>query len=231
MSFYLMLDILAVAGPLALSFDRRGRYVRRWPQAFAATLLTAVPFIAWDILMTRLGAWSFAADRVYPMRFFGLPIEEMLFFIVVPFSCLFLYEVLGAFTKERHGRGRRLPWLALAAALACLVPAAGQRLYTATIVAAAALFLAIVGAAVPRLLASSRFWLAILISYAPFLAMNGALTAKPVVLYAPRAILGIRLVTIPIEDFLYSFVMLGMAIALYEWIGAAIVRRRAIAVC
>jgi lycopene cyclase domain-containing protein len=215
-SLYLLLDLAAVAGPIALSFDRRVRYVNQWPAALAAALLTAVPFVAWDWYMTMHGAWSFNPRHVLAPRVLSLPLEEILFFVVVPFSCLFLYEVLGAYVGDREARPRRLPWLGAAALCAGLSVAAWPRLYTSTILAASALFLAAAGAAAPRVLARQRFWLAILISYGPFLLMNGVLTAVPVVLYAPAAILGARLYTIPVEDFLYSFAMLGTALVLFS---------------
>ena len=53
----------------------------------------------------------------------------------------------------------------------------------------------------PGLLKSLHFWTAIGISYISFILINGILTAVPVVTYSPSANLGLRVGTIPLEDF------------------------------
>lgn len=58
------------------------------------------------------------------------------------------------------------------------------------------------------------------ISLLPFFFINGALTgmfsSQPVVCYNESHILGIRLVTIPLEDAFYSFSMLLTSVYIYE---------------
>ena len=216
MSLYLLLDLAVLFFPVVLSFDRKVAYVRRWPRALLSAAAVAVPFLVWDVLMTRAGAWSFSHRWAGEARLAGLPPAEILFFLVVPFACLFIYDVVGAYFRERVGRPHRLPWLALSAVLGAASVALRQRLYTSTILAATALVLAVTAAWAPALLASRRYWLAMLLTYAPFLVMNGVLTALPVVSYADTAILGARVYTIPVEDFLYSFAMLGLALLVYH---------------
>jgi lycopene cyclase domain-containing protein len=50
------------------------------------------------------------------------------------------------------------------------------------------------------------------------LIINGILTALPVVEYNPDHDLGIRLFTIPIEDFFYFFLLLLMNLTIYEYL-------------
>ena len=63
--------------------------------------------------------------------------------------------------------------------------------------------------------ADSTFWWYIAITYVPFLISNGVLTAVPVVTYRPEAVTGLRVGSIPVEDFLYSFTMLTLEWAAY----------------
>ena len=134
---------------------------------------------------------------------------------MVPFSCLFIYEAVRAYVSERApGRGR-LPWLAAAAACAAAAVLLRARLYTCTVLAAASAFFLAAALVAPGLLWGRRFWIAIGLSYVPFLLFNGILTGLPVVTYGEKAIVGIRLLSIPAEDFFYSFSLLGFAMLAY----------------
>jgi len=62
-----------------------------------------------------------------------------------------------------------------------------------------------------------KFMITYLISIFPMLFVNGVLTALPVVIYNDTQNLDIRVGTIPVEDFIYSAILLVMNIGLYEW--------------
>jgi lycopene cyclase domain-containing protein len=47
--------------------------------------------------------------------------------------------------------------------------------------------------------------------------VNGFLTAKPVVYYHPDSFSGIRMGTIPVEDFFYNAAMLILCMLFYVW--------------
>jgi lycopene cyclase domain-containing protein len=225
MNLYLWVDLAILAIPLALSFDRKVRYVRRWPAVFASTAVVAAVFIPWDILKTAAGVWGFNLRRVGQFAFLGLPAGELLFFLVVPFSCLFIYEVVQAYFRERPVRVARWAWLLAAGGLGVLAVLFRRQVYTLTVLAAAAAVLALAALWQPDLLASFRFWLAIALTYLPFLIFNGILTSVPLVVYNEAEIWGARVYTIPVEDFFYSFSLLGSAILVYRplrrrWAGA-----------
>jgi lycopene cyclase domain-containing protein len=215
MNLYIALDLLIAAFPVALSFDRKVGYFHRWPAALLAAALVAGPFVAWDAVMTMAGAWGFNARFAGTFRVLSLPLGELGFFLVVPFSCLFIHEAVGAYCREGTYAGGRLPWLAASAACAAAAILLRGRVYTSTVLAAAAVFLLLAALIAPGLLSNRRFWLTIGLSYVPFLIFNGILTALPVVTYGEKAIIGIRLGSIPAEDFLYSFSLLGFTILAY----------------
>lgn len=58
------------------------------------------------------------------------------------------------------------------------------------------------------------FWMVILFFKA---LMNGVLTGKNIVQYDSRFYLGIRIGTIPVEDFLFGFSMVTLTIILWEY--------------
>jgi lycopene cyclase domain-containing protein len=77
----------------------------------------------------------------------------------------------------------------------------------------------------PGLLASRHFWLAMLLTYVPFLISNGLLTAIPIVVYNDTEIWGVRVYTIPLEDFFYSFSLLGFNLLVFSVIRPRLERR------
>jgi lycopene cyclase domain-containing protein len=64
-------------------------------------------------------------------------------------------------------------------------------------------------------LASLQFWLYLLFGFIGFLIFNYLLTSIPIVTYGSDAIWGIRVTTIPVEDFLYNISMLGFYFLVY----------------
>jgi len=58
------------------------------------------------------------------------------------------------------------------------------------------------------------FWLAVT---ALMFIVNGYLTWRPVVLYNEAKMLGIRLFTIPLEDFFFGFSLIGLNLIIWEY--------------
>lgn len=215
MSRYLMIDLIIIAGPLLFSFWPPVRYYRRWPALIFAVVTAGTIYLIWDNWVTARGDWSFNPDYVLGINIFALPLEEYLFFVVVPFSCIFIYEVLRAKSGERI---IHIP--AGAVWVLSLLFFAGSAVffrqgYTRLVLASCGLFFLFACLFGRKMLASSHYWLYILISYLPFLIFNHLLTAMPIVMYSPAAIWGIRVISIPLEDFFYSFSMLSFYLLSY----------------
>ncbi|UCG00025.1 MAG: lycopene cyclase domain-containing protein [Spirochaetaceae bacterium] len=219
MNLYLWILLGIAAVPLVLSFDRKVHYVSRWPAVFAAAGIVGVVYVAWDILKTEAEVWSFAERYAGSFKILGLPLPEILFFLVVPFSCIFIYEVVRAYFKEHIVRIPRWIWFTAAAVLVVLAMIFRSQLYTLTVLLSVAVFFALAAAVRPGLLGSRQFWLALLLTYVPFLIFNGLLTAIPVVIYNNAENWGIRVYTIPLEDFFYSFSLLGFNFLVFRLVG------------
>jgi lycopene cyclase domain-containing protein len=63
-----------------------------------------------------------------------------------------------------------------------------------------------------------RFYVTYVIHLIPFFLVNGILTYLPIVRYNDAENLGIRIFTIPIEDSIYSMLLLLMNISIYEYL-------------
>jgi lycopene beta-cyclase len=102
----LLAGCLLVTLPLELLL-RAGVYTRprRWLAAVAPVL---VVFTLWDYLAIRRGHWAYNPRYTSGVRLLGgvLPLEEVLFFLVVPTCALLTYQAVGR-VLGRRGRGDR----------------------------------------------------------------------------------------------------------------------------
>ena len=215
----MLINLCALSVPLLFTFGPFALYYKRIGRVLAAFLTAGAAFIGWDIWATARGHWGFNPDYVSGISPFGLPVEEILFFLVVPYSSLFIYENLLTYFPDRHVRFPRwLNGLFVAGFAAAAVLFRGQA-YTRTAMIACGLFFGVAALYGRRLLRSRLFWIYLGITYVPFFAVNYLLTSPPIVRYNPAAIWGVRITTIPLEDFFYSFAMLGFYTLVYRGVG------------
>ena len=97
MSLYLWVILSAFVGPLVLSFDKKVHFFTYWKSVFIGILIVASVFIAGDELFTQWKVWGFNPNYILGIYFGNLPLEEVLFFIIVPYNCLFIHEVQKAY--------------------------------------------------------------------------------------------------------------------------------------
>jgi lycopene cyclase domain-containing protein len=218
---YLILMLGCLVYPLAQSFERKITYYKKWKHVFPAILITAGFFIIWDEFFTRIGVWSFNPKYTVGIFIGSLPIEEWLFFFVVPYCCMFIYFVAGYFIK-RDPFKNTAKLISLVVAVILLIIAAFnlQKWYTSTTFIMSAILLVYL-AFIAKVGYLGRFILAYLIGLVPLLIVNGILTSRPVVVYNDLENLGIRISIpsisyIPVEDLIYFLLLLLMNVSLYE---------------
>ena len=219
MDLYTTIDLLVLTLPLALSFDRKVAFWRTWPEVFAAIAAVVVVFGAWDAWMAARGIWMFNPEHAGAWRFLHLPLGEWLFFVCVPYACLFVLACVRAYFPDRE-------WLVPLGAFTILALAAfvaawvlRERVYTATVLLATGFALLGLKGLTPHNLRSRNFWAGLGLTYLPFWVANGVLTGLPIVLYDDAENLAIRAGSIPVEDFLFSFSMLALAALVHDRVG------------
>ena len=217
---YWILHAMILLPIIALSFDRRVAYYKKWKFLVPAILSIGLLFILWDFIYTAVGVWGFSHDYTLETRVLKLPIEEWMFFVSAPFACVFIYECLRYyFPEDSFAKLDKPISLGLASIFTLIGLLTWGRLYTSfTCLASGVLILSHFYAFANTY--RTFFYKALLVSYLPFILVNGVLTGSitktPIVQYNPLEMLDIRFVTIPVEDFVYCFMMLFLVIIVYE---------------
>jgi len=216
---YLLLMLGTMAVPLAFSFEKKVRFYTKLKYLLPAILFSGAIFIIWDLRFEELGIWSFNPEYLLGIYILNLPVEEWLFFIAIPYATVFIYEVLKVqlpnFEKPNLFLGVSLVLLVAFALTAYFFR---ERLYTFFNFFLLTIYF---GYTIFRNRFKqhlTKFYLTWLISLIPFLIVNGFLTALPVVEYNDAHNLGIRIFTIPIEDFFYFFLLLLMNLTIFEYL-------------
>ncbi len=218
---YLLINFCSVIVPLLFSFHPKLKFYKRLKSFFPACLLTATFFIVWDIFFTAKGVWGFNNNYITGIYFFNLPLEEILFFICIPFACVFTYHCLNIFFK--------MQWQPRAEDVFILTVA--TLLLTSGLIFQSKVYTAVTLISLSFLLLLLKFilhanWIGKLVTIyplllIPFFIVNGILTGSglenPVVWYNADEIIGLRILTIPVEDFFYGFELIIINVFIYEY--------------
>lgn len=220
MKLYSILLLLSILVPFVLSFDKKLQFYKKWKFLLPSILIVALFFIAFDILLTKAGVWGFNPMYHSNYLIFGLPIEECLFFIVIPYASIFLHEsVILYFPKFKINEyWSRLITIAIIVCAAIIASFNIEKAYTVYIFST--LILATILSIFDKTLVIQRFYATFLVILIPFVAVNALLTGSfiesEVVWYNNSEIIGFRFLTIPIEDFFYAFSLILLNLLLSE---------------
>lgn len=214
---YLLINFFTILFPLSLSFDKKVQFYKKWKFIWPGLLITGLVFLFWDVLFTVDGVWSFNPKYITGITILQLPIEEVFFFLTVPFACIFIYTCLNYYIKwEMNTRLTPIISNLIIIFSILILIFYHHRLYTRVTFTLLA-FLVILFQFIYKVQWLNRFYISFFVVLIPFYIINGTLTAWPVVIYNNAQNLGLRLGTIPIEDHFYCMALLLMNVAFYEY--------------
>ena len=99
---YLALLAACLVGTAPLEFVLKTGVYRRWRLLLLSLAPGGLAGIGWDVWAAHAGHWSFDGRYLLGLRIAGLPIEEWLFFLVIPTCAVLTLEAV---------RRRRPGWL------------------------------------------------------------------------------------------------------------------------
>jgi len=208
---YFIILMASLIIPLLFSIFKLD-FIKDWKNFGISTTFIAILFLIWDVIFTSSGIWGFNDDFCLGIYFLKIPLEEWLFFFIIPFCSLFThFAFFYALPNIKLPKGLTLIIsLCLIILSVVLIYSNLQKSYT--VVNFSFLLITIVLGTIYRLKLLQQFYISFLIILIPFIIVNGiltgAVTEAPIVWYNDLENLGIRLYTIPIEDVGYAFSML-----------------------
>lgn len=209
MLLYSIILLCSIIVPLALSFDKNLQFYKQWKYLFPSIFIVAFFYVALDIYYTKIGVWGFNPRYHSSIVLYKLPLEEWLFFIFIPYASIFLHDSIVLYFSNIRVSNKIAKYLSFGLILLSLsiVLFNLEKAYTTYIFSL--LILVLLFSFFDKTNIISKFYCTFLVILVPFLIVNAILTGsfinEPVVWYNNNENLGIRFLTIPVEDFGYAF--------------------------
>lgn len=174
-----------------------------------AIAIVSFVFVIWDILFTRLGIWLFDKNYHLGVYVFNLPLEEYLWFLVIPFCGMFVYHVCEQYISIRGVKDNY--WKAVLLLIVIVLYLIGMdKLYTAESLAvcASVIMMGLIWG-IPKFgLFLASFGLILI----PMFIFNGMLTGlftrQACVVYNSQEFSNFRVLSFPVEDISFGFGLL-----------------------
>lgn len=227
-SLYLLINIFSVIVPFLFSFHSKLNFHKQWKYFFPAMLIASGIFIVWDSIFTNWAVWGFNERYITGFYIGELPVEEVLFFICIPYCCLFTYHCLNLFFDFKWD-SKTTDWVTIILSVTLLILGFiyTHQAYTSVTFISLGFSLLIYQFILKGKSLSKMFsiWLILLI---PFLIVNGILTGtgleEPVVWYDNSENFSIRILTIPIEDIFYGFLLFLLTVTFMDLFKSKVIK-------
>ena len=234
---YLLVNVFCISVPFLFSFHPKLNFYKNWKALFLGIFSMMANFIPWDIYFTSLGVWGFNPEYISGIFLFNLPIEEWLFFICIPYACLFSYECTKYFTRNivLPDFYKNVMWgIAFLFLIIAITNLDKKYTFAAHLFAGTYILHHLINKKSTFL---KEFMLTFLILLVPFIISNGVLTGvyfweypfiftdvnsitEKIVWYNNDENLSLRIFTMPIEDISYGLTMLLLVTSIYESISS-----------
>ena len=219
---YLYINFFTIIIPFLFSFHPKLLFYKTWNAFFPAVIIAGIIFLVWDAYFTHLGVWGFNPDYLTGITLINLPLEEVLFFFCIPYACVFTFHCLDVLLLNKSFRfNDKIVTPVLIIALIIISIFQYQKIYTLVTFISLAALLAL-SKYILNIQWLDKFYFVYAILLFPFLIVNGILTGtgldSPVVWYNNEEIIGIRILTIPVEDIFYGMLLILLNLLIYQYI-------------
>ena len=227
---YLLLNLGAISVPLIFSFHPKLKFYKMWPALGLSLLVNMLIFIPWDHIFTVSGFWGFDSNYLSGYSFLELPLEEWMFFICIPYACVFMHHAILYFHRSKRLPVKFTNVLSGIILIVLLISSIiyRDRWYTVINFVYGITLLSLIVWKRNDLL--RHYYMTLIFMMIPFFIINGILTGSgiedPVVWYNNFENIGLRLGTIPVEDTVYAFTLILGNLAMTDFFHQKLVNKR-----
>ena len=184
---------------------------RQARRAAFAVLPVAAVFVVWDAVAIAAHIWTYNPKYVTGIELpADIPLEELLFFIVIPLCGLFTYNAVDTILTYLRKKVARAFGAVVMTGLGYTLPA------VLAVIAVCALEFGVLRTGLFR---RPAYWISMVIVFAFMIPVDGWLTklSAPIVIYDDSHTSGVRFpFDIPVEDFLFGFALVTAVLLLWE---------------
>lgn len=197
-------------------------FIQHWKAYFTSIIVVGIFFILWDSYFAYEEVWGFNDEYLIGFRILKLPIEEWLFFLLIPYASVFIHYSLKYFFPQIILSKKVTRFITYSLFIVGLALAVFnyEKLYTFVCIGLFTIIMLL--QIIFEWSYARRFYLSFIIIFIPFFFVNSALTGSytenPIVYYDNAENLGLRLGTIPVEDAFYCFALLYSSTLLFEFL-------------
>jgi lycopene cyclase domain-containing protein len=201
-----------------------------WPALGLSLLVNMLIFIPWDHIFTVSGFWGFDSNYLSGYSFLELPLEEWMFFICIPYACVFMHHAILYFHRSKRLPVKFTNVLSGIILIVLLISSIiyRDRWYTVINFVYGITLLSLIVWKRNDLL--RHYYMTFIFMLIPFFIINGILTGSgiedPVVWYNNFENIGLRLGTIPVEDTVYAFTLILGNLAMTDFFHQKLVNKR-----
>lgn len=216
---FLGILILIFFVPVFYTITNKNGFRNKLRYGMPAIFITGFMFLLWDIRFTEVGIWSYDADFTIGLFHKSLPLEQWLVYLIFPYTALLIYEIMKTrFRSLDFNSIFTAVSLLLVVALAVVAYLFRVRIYTFFSFLFTTIYLAYTifrKQFKPHL---THFFLTYLIILIPYFILNWILTWNLAIEYHQEQVLNVWVGMIPVENFVYLFLLLLINITVYEYL-------------
>lgn len=221
----LILNILILITIIPLSFDKKVKFYSHIEDVIITILFGSFFMLLLEIFFMRRGISGFIPDYIIKTNFFYLPIEKVLFFITIPYSCIFIYEYI----RTKFKKDFLLPYvkkinMLVIFILTFLLLFSFYKEYPFTILALSDIFIYLYFINKLNNNYMGYFYLSYLVTLIPYLISNTLvnnglwfISKSPIIWYNKDKISDLKIFNIPLENTVYFMFFLLTYISIYEF--------------